>query len=108
MELQKSFKWRTQNQVYIAPEDMQTRHLFYTLRMIYNHSMPPSFRLLPYKEYYFDKSIYTKSYITQAIRSLAYELATRKDITPEWNADLMRMFQACNLDMVRLKQGKHY
>lgn len=41
----RTFKWRTAEGEWIAPEKMETRHLFYTLRMIWNHSVPAELRV---------------------------------------------------------------
>lgn len=103
-EIAKKFKWRTQQNEWLLPSEMETRHLYYTLRMIYNHSMPSDVRLYPYKQYRFDPNIYTKEYITEAIRNLSYELATRNDIKEEWNLDLMKIFLNCTLDRSKLDE----
>lgn len=102
--LARKFRWRTQKDEWLLPSEMETRHLFYTLRMIFNHSVPDNLALKPYKPYWFDPVIYNKKYITEAIRNLAYELATRDDIKEAWNNDLMYIFVSCSLDRVRLKK----
>lgn len=35
-----SFRWRCRNGIKVTPQAMETRHLFMTLVMIWNHTMP--------------------------------------------------------------------
>lgn len=60
---------------------MATRHLFYTLRMIWNYSAPQSLRIHPYRRYVFSPQ-YTPDYIAEATRAIALELYRREDRTP--------------------------
>lgn len=89
-DIDKPWMWRDRQGQFHRPQDMATRHLFYTLRMIWNHSMPLPARLLPYKSYEFTQ-FYTNSYMQTAVGRLTRELATRRDITPSWKRDLEHM-----------------
>jgi len=80
-EREKTFLWRGRGGKLYNPKDMKTRHLFYTLKMIWNHSAPEDMKFKPYQEYNFS-SFYTPEYTTKAVRFLFAELKTRKDILP--------------------------
>lgn len=83
------FKWRDRNGVKHAVTDMETRHLFYTLRMIWNHTMPGAYRL-PGNLYSFG-SYYSEPYMLKAVRAITLELAGRTDMTAEWKRQLKQM-----------------
>jgi len=69
---------------------METRHLFYTLRMIWNHTMPESVRFRRYRNYQLGP-FYTAEYLQQAITHIGRELLQRSDLRPKWQADLAHM-----------------
>lgn len=77
------FKWKDQFDVFKTPQEMDTHHLYFTLRMIWNHSVPIDMRMLPYQPYKFGK-FYTAEYMAEAVKHLFLELKTRKDMKPEW------------------------
>jgi len=89
-EIEREFEWRDQKGVFHKVEDMETRHLYYTLRMIWNHSVPEEMKLKPYKRYQFD-CFYTPQYIAIAVRKMMRELIKRTDITPIEAASLKLM-----------------
>jgi hypothetical protein len=84
-----TFAWRDRTGQLHLVKRMETRHLFYTLRMIWNHTMPASARL-PGNLYSFGPT-YTRQYMIDAISAIVPELAQRKDMTPHWTAQLNRM-----------------
>ena len=84
-----TFRWRDRAGNLQAPSTMATRHLFFTLRMIWNHTMPASARL-PGNLYTFS-SYYKPAYMKDAIRALTTELATREDMQPDWKDQLTFM-----------------
>lgn len=84
------FAWRTQNNTMISPAAMTTQHLYYTLRMIWNHAVPEEYKLHPYKVYSFG-GFYTKEYILSAIKELMKELCKRKDLKNAWVLELSYM-----------------
>lgn len=88
-----AFKWRDKKGVFHTPKSMETRHLFYTLRMIWNHSMLDTMRIEPYTRYTFN-SFYTPAYMKEAIQHVGTELFKRNDLLPEWEMHL-RYMAAC-------------
>ena len=99
------FEWKDRNNNFYYVEDMATRHLFYTLRMIWNHVMPKEARLLPYKMYKFGE-FYTEVYLIDAIINIYYELIKRPDIMPAWRADLEHMYNYVNLHNINVRELK--
>lgn len=73
------FIWRASGGGNISPTDMETSHLFYTLRMIWNNKMPESMHVGRVKQYYFPE-FYTDNYFKIAIISIASELCKRTDL----------------------------
>jgi hypothetical protein len=99
------FIWKDRKGNYHDPVNMETRHLFMTLVMIWNHTMP--------EQYVFHKSghwshhrytlgpFYSLDYLKQAVYAIADELNGREDLEPEWSFTLSRM-QACFVNMQKL------
>ena len=88
-EVAPPFLWRDRHGEHHLPAQMETRHLFYTLRMIWNNTMPASARL-PGHLYSFGPT-YTHEYMLDAIFAIVPELSTRKNMTPEWGRQLQHM-----------------
>ncbi|NML34544.1 hypothetical protein [Paraburkholderia antibiotica] len=84
------WQWRDSKGEFHYPANMETRHLFYTLRMIWNNFMPADARVGAVKLYEFGR-FYTRDYLKQAIYRIAEELAKRDDMRPEWAAQLLQM-----------------
>ena len=89
------FMWRDRNGKFHAPGQMETRHLFYTLRMIWNHSAPKELQIAPFKKYSFSP-FYTPEYIIRAVKELSKELGKRKDIH-QYESDLRHMINHMKL-----------
>lgn len=89
------FKWRDSHGKYRRVDQMVTRHLFFTLRMIWNHPMPEEARSPFYNHYRFP-AIYTAEYMKDAIRFICRELFTRTDLEPDWKFELMRFASYLN------------
>ena len=81
------WRWRTTHGHMVPPRLMETQHLFFTLRMIWNHSMPDDAKLHPYRLYRF-RPFYSPEYMTEAIRHVGTELFTRDDINPRFRVQL--------------------
>ena len=81
------FAWKDKDNNYHQIHDMETRHLFYILKMIWNHSMQDDFKLKPYKKYYFS-DFYTEKYMIDAVRSILPELLMRNDLDDDWKYQL--------------------
>ena len=84
------FEWRDQKGVFHKVTEMETRHLFFTLRMVWNHSAPDDLKIEPFKRYRFG-DFYTPEYIVAAVRSISLELGTREDLTPYFRKNLTFM-----------------
>ena len=69
---------------------MKTHHLFYTLRMIWNHSAPAHLKLKPFKQYMFNQ-FYTSAYMGKAVKNIVPELLAREDLENNMVADLAFM-----------------
>lgn len=76
-----TWTWRQQHGREIAPADMDTRHLFYTMRMIWNHSMPEAMHVGEDIKRYRFGSRHPPSYMQQAIVHIGAELFDRTDLT---------------------------
>lgn len=85
--LDPGFLWKDRNDVYHEPKQMATRHLFYTLCMIWNHSVPYSMRTHDFIAYDFG-GFYTVNYMAKAVINLYEELKTRQDMTEDWKSKL--------------------
>lgn len=70
---------------------MDTRHLFFTLRMIWNHSAPEPLKLHPFKRYKFNRRTYTDEYMLTAVRVMLHELRKRRDKLPAWERQIEHM-----------------
>lgn len=72
------FLWYSHKGERYLPADMATQHLFYALRMVWNHSVPEIWRVGDYPRYA-DVPNWPESYRRRAITELASELAQRED-----------------------------
>ena len=97
------FFWKDRHGVRHLPSRMETRHLFYTLRMIWNNTMPASARI-PGNLYSFGPT-YTREYMMGAIVAIVPELAMREDMTIEWRQQLQHMINW--LSTHQLKRSEH-
>jgi hypothetical protein len=88
--IEPTFQWKDKHDNFHFPSDMETRHLFYTLKMIWNHTMPFEAKIVPYKLYDFGP-YYTEEYLKKAIYYITIELSTRNDMKPNWQIELQRM-----------------
>lgn len=77
---QNPFKWKTQKGEFVSIVDMETSHLFYTLRMIWNHSMPKEAQVGDNIRKYQFSSYYTSKYTMQACYYILLELDSRTDL----------------------------
>jgi hypothetical protein len=83
------FIWRTHTGQSRYVSDMASPHIFYALRMIFNHSVPPAFRVLRPGETmnrYPDVPNWTPEYRQTAISAFTRELCSRDDLEPELQA----------------------
>ncbi len=82
-----SFKWKSRES-FIDPRDMETRHLFMTFVLIWNHTMPYEAmieRSGNWKHHmYMLGPFYTKEYLATALVSIAPILFSRHDLEESW------------------------
>ena len=83
------FQWKDREDNFHLIDEMATRHLFFTLRMIWNHSMPEDARSVGYHKYRFG-SFYTDEYMKDAIKAICRELGQRTDMQATWQFELDR------------------
>lgn len=76
------FMWRTRHGEYLQTSEMQTRHVFHVVRMLWNHSAPEHLKLYPHHKWSFGAS-YTPAYVKEAVRAMFLELSNRNDLE-EW------------------------
>ena len=67
---------------------METRHLFFSIRMIWNHLAPVRLQLEPFKRY---RIYMTREYILSRTKSMLEELSTRSDVEDQWLEQLQFM-----------------
>lgn len=60
---------------------METRHLFNTLRMIWNNHMPVDARVGAVRLYRFNPRTHSQRYLGEAIHQIGRELARRPDLS---------------------------
>ena len=82
--------WITAKGNPVEIEHMETRHLFFAVRMLWNHAVPDEFKLLPYRKYH-PRSIGEKRYAV--LRDLLLELKERTDLTQPMKQDLSFMVE---------------
>lgn len=86
-----TFKWRDRCGREHFLKDMSTTHLFYTLRMIWNHSMPADAQVgIDIKRYSFPP-FYTHTYMMQACTLIFEELSTRTNLPVHLRKELTQM-----------------
>lgn len=77
------WRWRPANgRAPMLPAGMDTRHLFNTLKMIWNNRMPSYARVGETVRLYAFGASHPDDYLKQAIYELAWELGKRSDLTP--------------------------
>lgn len=86
-----TFKWRDQRGREHRVKDMSTTHLFYTLRMIWNHSMPTDAQVgIDIRRYTFPP-FYTHAYMRQACALMFEELGTRTNLPVHLKKEFTQM-----------------
>ena len=84
------FRWVDQRRNHHRVEDMGTRHLFNTLKMLWNHSAPPDLQFRPFRQYQFVGIHARLDYQRAAVVRIGQELAAR-DLTRAQQAVLQQM-----------------
>lgn len=78
------FHWRTKGGDFVRPGNMETRHVFFTWLMIWNHSCPEDLVRSEGRRYTDFDQFYTPAYMVQAFRVMFNELKGRKDLRASW------------------------
>lgn len=105
------YRWRDRTGAFHNPSEMVDRHLFYTVRMIWNNFMPAEARVCGQNEQirlYDFGSFYTRKYLADAICAMVPELEQREARLPqEWRDQLaqMRSWFNCRLDLSKKELG---
>jgi hypothetical protein len=86
-----AWKWRDRKGNMWLPGDMETRHLFYTVRMIWNHAVDPDMRVGENIILYNFPDVYTVQYVRTAVAILGKELLTRDDMEEWMKREFMHM-----------------
>lgn len=90
------FLWLTHSGDLIEPADMATQHLYYAIRMLFNHTVPAKYRTpesVQEIKKYTDVPKWSKAYKTAASKALSAELRTRStgELTPSMRDGLRWM-----------------
>ena len=86
-QLDHYFIWRERGGNLVSVFEMETSHLFYTLRMIWNNTCPPILRVGKVKLYEFS-DYYTTEYLRDAVKVMYAEIKQRSDIRADWYGEL--------------------
>lgn len=70
---------------------METRHLFHTIRMVWNNFLPAHMRVGRVALYRFNPRFYPDWYLAEAVVECWNELGKRDDIAPAWQRELDEM-----------------
>lgn len=84
-------KWRTSGGKSTRVTDMETTHLFYTIRLLWNTYMPEPLALGTQKVSYFTVELYTHTYLKEVIRAMYKELGIRQDLDWDLEGQLEQM-----------------
>ena len=91
-QVNRNFTWRMSGGKTIKPSEMETRHLFMTLVLIWNNVMPDETHIHKSGHWTHHNRpfgpMYGARYLAAAIPALAAELWTRNDVKPEWEVTL--------------------
>lgn len=92
----RTFRWRDRKGNFHIPAQMETRHLFMTLVLIWNHTMSDECGIDysgTWKHHRYNLGPhYDMDYLCIAICSIANELFTRDNLESSWKATLHKMY----------------
>ena len=89
--------WKTREGKTLKITEMESRHLFFSVRMIWNHRAPDELRIRPYKRY---NLLAPANYLLPRLAAMLSELRRRiesgdTEIKKVWIDDLRFMFENC-------------
>jgi len=102
-----TWRWKDRHDNMHAPRDMETRHLFYTFRMIWNHCAPPKARVGRNIQFYRFSPFYTADYMKQAVQHVWRELKTRRDLTAGQERELAEMMAWVGADFTVVDEPQY-
>ncbi len=70
------FRWATAEGCYLLPSEMDTLHLFHTVRLLWNHTVPEAAQLKPFREWHLTLDSDERE---EAMREMLAELGRRVD-----------------------------
>ncbi|KVZ62224.1 hypothetical protein [Burkholderia ubonensis] len=85
-----TFRWRDRHGDKHDPAKMETRHVFNTLKMIWNNTVPAYYHVGRNVRLYSFGPSYTKEYMIKAVYQLGHEL-TKRTLTSEQMSLLSKM-----------------
>lgn len=90
-QLEEGFRWRDRKGNFHDPSCMDTRHLYNTVKMVWNNTMPRHAMIGEPIFYKFDLALYPPKYMMEACFCMLNELDRRSDKTEEILAGLRKM-----------------
>jgi hypothetical protein len=90
------FRWVTNKGQILKVKDMATPHLFFSFRMLFNHSVPPVFRVGAFKRYP-DVPNWSVEYRQLALEKLLKEIALRADLDADQAAEIKDIQANCEV-----------
>lgn len=82
LSLVSEYKWRDRRGILHRVDDMETKHMFHVVRMVWDHSMPSGHQTSFPRRYRFPE-FYTEAYMALTVRLMLPTLFVRRDLTPE-------------------------
>ncbi len=98
------WRWRTNEGARVHPKNMDTRHLFYTTRLIWNTVVAPDFPVGYVSGRAFGRR-YTPEILREAMLYCAAELCNRDDLEPRQEGELALMGKFVSEGKVKLSGG---
>lgn len=86
------FRWLSRDGEWSEPRNMDTDHLFFTIRVIWNHTMPYEARTHDFQRRDFGPT-HGPEYLVKAIGVMVPELSIRTDLGPRHKLHLRKMVE---------------
>lgn len=104
-EVQTPFIWTTQTGERIPVTKMRSSHLFYVVRMIFNHTVPPTLQIAGCQRYDGPQR-WPMARRLESVKAMLEELARRPNDLPPWMyAQLEHMRNACKIQHAEIPEG---
>lgn len=100
------FRWMTRKGELLRPAEMETRHLFMTVVVIWNAYCPLEFSIERSGRWVHSfvrfNSNYTREYLATAVRAMLIELSVRQDLEQCWIDTLHKMVSFMSMERIEL------